>query len=533
MARTYIRPDTQIEASLNYLSSAPAGVTLQNTAVSIEDDLNALRVQVSRVLDASLGGNWYDDIATTQNGKKRSVKQLNNSLDGLETKTVLARLSSGSVVSVPTGQNYVVLSAATSQAPAQPLAIALTTLGAVTAQSALNGAAFSANELSVIAGTISSQPRNLCVVRDAATLQIIESNGFDIFALLQAESTATDGSNANDTSGGNRLKLSFVTINASTGNLQAAAAADIGGHSINFSYVYRNTLLNMPEQYFLGNAQYVDQIGDQNVTLSRAALNQGNMPVNLNSDIIWRIPAGNNYKFQTASGGTDLFSITPTATSNAAVFNTDTLAFNTTSPVTSVKGVQVASGGQQINIGLTPGAVSTAGNLTLATTGTSGAINTAASGAITWSDGYEAASTWTTGSLALSSSTAEWNSYKSYFGETSIMAGIVLAAQKASNITRWATITSLIVPAGTAISGAGTTPNLSVQLPSYYGTTNMVSNVLVWLNGTLMEQGASTTDTSADWYPVNSSSGDIKFTFPLRRGDKIAIKVEGNAADNA
>jgi hypothetical protein len=534
MARTFIRPDTQIESSLVYLSTGTPGSTLQTNAVSIEDDLNALRIQVARTLDATMAGNWYDDVATVDN-KKRSIKQLNTGLDTLETKTLLSRVAMAAGIAVPTGQNYVVLSNSGGQDPSGNIAIALTSLGVVTAQSSASAAAFSAGETTQIAGQIASQPRNLLAIRDATTLQVIESGGYDVFGLLQVESTATDGGAFNDTSGGNRAKISFVTINPSTGNLQLAAAADIGGHTINYSYVVRSTLGTIPEQYLLGQGTFVDSIADTNITLTRAVANQAGAPVPVATDVLWRVSNGTNFKVQNSSGSLDLFGITPTTSGNSAYINTDTLAISTTQPPTSVKGISVATGGQAINVGVATGAISTAGPLTVSTTGAN-ALALSSGGPMTFTDTYQGSSTWTSGNIPLSSSAAEWTSYKSYFGEVSLLNGMVQAATKGAHQIRWAQVTTALVLAGTNLTGGGSSPNLDAVLGNYAATRFPQSNVKLYVNGQLLRPGASNTDTSQDWYPgSNPATGDVKLTFPVRgiagKADVLTLEVSGDAAD--
>lgn len=536
MARTMLNPSNQITASTAYNATGAAGVTLQSGAIVIEDDLNALRSQVSRLLDASLGGNWYDDVAIV-NAKKRSVKQLNTGLDTLENKTLLARVSSTASVAVPSGQNYIVLSVQGGQTPSANIAIALTSLGAVAAQSTSNAAAFGANELTAIAGNTSQQPRNLVIIRDATTEQVVQtSTNLDIYGLLQAESTATDGGPANDTSGGNRLKLSFVYMNPTTGALSAASASDIAGRTLQYSYVLRSTLALMPEQNFLGSGVFTDSTADTNITLTRAVSNQAGGPVPVATDVLWRVANGTNFKVQNQSGSTDLFGVSPTGSGNSAYFNTDTLALNTTSPVTSTKGVTVATGGQAINVGVTTGSINTTGALTVATLGSSPlALN--ASAALTFTDGYEGSGGWTATNIALSSSASDWSTYKSLYGEASLLSGIVQAGNRSAHKMAYANVTATLVPAGTNLTGSGAAANLDAQLLNYAANVNFTSSVKVYCNGVLLRPGTSNTDTSKDWYPgTNLVTGDLKLTFPVRGiagvSDLLTMEVQGNPLDS-
>jgi hypothetical protein len=79
-----IRQATQLRKSDTYIDNLTAGTALESGSTSIESDLNALRSQVNRLLDASgTTGKWYEDV-TTVNSKKRSVKQLNTDLNTIE-----------------------------------------------------------------------------------------------------------------------------------------------------------------------------------------------------------------------------------------------------------------------------------------------------------------------------------------------------------------------------------------------------------------------------------------------------------------
>lgn len=534
MPRTFIRPDQQIQSSITYVSTGAAGAALQTGATSIEDDLNALRVQISRAIDASMLGNWYDDVPTV-NGKKRSIKQLSTSVDGLESKTLLARVSASASIAVPAGQNYALLSATNNEVPSANLAIALTTLGAVTAQSPSNGAAFAANELSAIAGNIASQPRNLVAIRDATTLQVIESGGYDVFGLLQVESTAVDGAAFNDTSAGNRAKISFVTVDPATGNLKPAAAADIGGHTINYSYVLRSSLASMPEQNFLGQGVFVDSIADTNVTLQRAVSNAAGVPVTVANDVDWRLGNNVNFKVQNASGSTDLLGVSSSASGTSAAFNTDSLAVNTTTAPVFNQSIQVGTGPYFMNY-RNDGLSRPMGDLTLESA-TGNALLYARGGTVQFNDINAASSNTWDGNFDLSTSGDEWDSYKAMFGQASLISGIVQAASKGSHQVRWAAVTVNLVPAGTNLSGAGATPNLDAVLGDFSGVSKPMSNVKLYLNGQLLRPGASTEDTTQDWLMgTNLATGDVKLTFPVRgtvgKQDVLTAEIFGNAADN-
>jgi hypothetical protein len=247
MPRTFIRQDTQIYNSVTYDDTLPAGVTLETGQTEIEGDLNALRSQVKRWLYADAAGNWYDDVPTV-NSKKRGISALNVDLDDLEEKRLLFRRMLLADINVPVAQNWVVLSVAGGQAPAETAAVgAVTTNGAVVAYNST----FNAHSLAVVSGPITIQPKNLLVVRDTTTFNAIMSSGRVVWGLLQSESSV-DGHTFND--GSQQVQISFVRENATGDNLEAVPLSDIQGKQINYSYVRRINLDAIPEEAFLVGA---------------------------------------------------------------------------------------------------------------------------------------------------------------------------------------------------------------------------------------------------------------------------------------
>lgn len=101
MGRTFIRQETQIRNSDAYTDNLSSGqATLETASTHIEYDLNALRSQVNRIVDATLGGNWYDNVPTV-NSKLRGLLQLNTDLDDIEEHKILCGVQVLTDVSVP------------------------------------------------------------------------------------------------------------------------------------------------------------------------------------------------------------------------------------------------------------------------------------------------------------------------------------------------------------------------------------------------------------------------------------------------
>jgi len=91
MAGSVSRSDqeTQLWFSDTYNDGLAAGQpTLETASTDGQYDFNALRSQVSRIWDATMGSSWFDD-APTVNSKKRAILQLNTNLDTVEIKPFL------------------------------------------------------------------------------------------------------------------------------------------------------------------------------------------------------------------------------------------------------------------------------------------------------------------------------------------------------------------------------------------------------------------------------------------------------------
>lgn len=533
MSRTLLNPSIQITNSTAYSSTATAGSTLQTGALTIEDDLNAIRAQLSRVNDPTMAGNWYDDVYATADGKKRGLRQLNDGLAAIEDKSVLDSVSVTTAITVPQGQNYVILSVAGSETPTQAAAVAAGSLGAVVALSAYSGAAFAANELAQLTGSDAESPKNRAVVVDATTKNVIETGDNDIFGLLQLESTTGDGATFNDTTGGARLKLSFVYFDAASNSMVPCPAADIAGKQVRYTYNTRYSFANLPEDAFVRSG-YVDQVAAVDVTLTRAAINQAGAGIPVNTDVLWRVANGTNFKVQNSSGSKDLLAISPTASGNGAQVSTDSFAFNTTAPITSVKGASIATAAQGINLGVTTGQIDTTGPLAIKALG-SNALALSGGSSLTFTDSYEAASNWVSGAVPLTASTTEWNSYRSAYGEASLFSAIVKAGQMGSHGVKTATVTAATIPANTIVTGNGSGANISAVMGDYSATPNPQSNVLVFLNGILMSPGTGPGTTEDYYLTGDATRGELAFTFALKGGsqpDKLRIQYFQTPADN-
>lgn len=511
MSRTFIRQETQIRQSDVYDDTLAAGSTLESAAGHIQDDLNGLRSQVKRAIGDT---DWFSDIATV-NGKKRAIKDLNTDLDDLEEQKVLARVAVLTDISVTAAQNFEVLSVAGSEAPTQVAAVALTQDGAVVAQSALNGAGFEVHELIEIAGSNAIDPKNLVLVRDATTGQPVQSSGRDVFGLLQYESTGVDGAAFNDTSGGGRVKISFVRLTTGLDDLEACPVGDIAGKTVNYSYVRRLRFDDLPEEYWLNGSTFTDHTTQVDVTRQRAYDNQGTTPVELSTDADLDLALTKAWAIRDANDA-DLLQVTEgsgagTTTVTVGV-DVDTLDVNA-AVNDFAEGLRVDTGGQRINIGETAGTIESTGANDLRVFGAA---------ELYLDDGNQSGSTWAqTAGIKLSENTAEWDAFETTFGEVSLLKAIVEAKNAGADSKTFAVVTAATVAPNTDVSLAD--GNIDTALPAMDGGS-FENDYDVYLNGTLLRPGANVS-ADHDYYPGTTlaTAAKLKFEFQLRVNDVICV----------
>lgn len=510
MPRTFLRQSTQIRTSDTYTDNVGAGATMETAAVHIEDDLNALRSQVNRIIDDSLTGNWYDAIPSVTGlgaTKTRSILDLNTDLDDLEEKRMLFRTQLFPTdITVPATQNFVVLSVAGGEAPTQTAAVgAVTTNGAVVAAAT----AFGAHNLDEVLGTNAIAPHNLCLVRDAVTGEVItSSNGKTIYALLHSES-AVDGHTFNDTT--EQIQLSFVEENATGDDIIATAVADIENAVINYSYVQRLDFDSLPGDAYLSGV-FIDFVAS-NLDLNTAIDNQTG-PATQTQNIDVDITDGVSWDFRD-TGGTSLVSVAPNAGNDLVQFNVDNFDVNNALPADFLNGVSVDTGGTTINVGVTDGYIDT-----LATND----LGIRAGAELFLDDVNQTGSTWAqTGGIKLSETTQDWDDYEVNFGgEVSLLEALNQLATSVSR-TKVVALVTANTPANTDLNAAG---NLDVNLGDY-STVSFVGDVDVKLNGVEMRSGANAA-ANHDVYPGTvPATGDIRFEFDVFAGDQIIMTVYG------
>ena len=527
-SRTFPRQE-QIRKSRQYLDNFLSGQTnLETNITDLEGDLNALRSQINRILDDSLTGNWYDDIPTV-NSKQRSLLDLNTDLDDIEEKKIPCRKNLYADVAVPAGQNYVILNATNGETPSEVAAVSLTTLGARVAQSALSAGAFAAHELTELVGADSRNPKNLVNIIDTSTGEVFQSSNRDVYGLLQYESTGADGGAFNDTSGGNRVKISFVRANSTFDDLEAVPFADIENQNFHYAYSFRTTLDLIPEDCFLPSLNFTDLAGSGAITLEAAFANESGKAL-LGQNIEVSMGASTQYEYEDNTGAA-LWNITEgsaggntTLTIGAGVDQYT----NSAAGVDYTQGIQVATGTTTLDVGTTAGVISSAGELTLSSNASSD-LNLASSSGLNFTDTNRSGSTWSLADgVKLSSSSTDWDNFEAQFGETSLLDAIYQASQAGTAGTRVRACVTADIPANTDIGGVSGGTNLDVQLPDFT-VGNFFQDYVIYINGYLYSQeDVTTAGANTEFYKgTSAANGQLKFTQNLFTDDVIDIIPRG------
>lgn len=297
---TQIRQPTQVFNSETYddqSTISQAAFEPASGASNIQVDLNNLRTQVNNILSA-LNGDWYDN-PFAGGGGAGGTNDIPISGDpsvqvSLNTVPIACFADVLTDITVGAGDNYVVLSVAGSEAPTQVGSLSNDTEGVIVAESALSGAPWETNELTERTGGSAISPNNLVTIRDATTLQPIQSGGRDVFALIQVENGFTNGTAFTDVTP-QRVKLSFVRINAAGDDLEAVPVADIENQTINYNYPFVQYFKNIDPSCFTGSRSFVDQAASVDVTLQNAyvggntittSVGEGNVTITGDQDFI-------------------------------------------------------------------------------------------------------------------------------------------------------------------------------------------------------------------------------------------------------
>lgn len=279
-------------------------------------------------------------------------------------------------ITVPGSQNWKILSVASNELPPanKTKAINANTEGLVTAQATT----FGAHNLDEVTGQNPLSPKNLLLVWDGDTGDPIESAGRQVYALLQHESGATDGTDFTDTTP-QRAQVSFVRPNATYDDLEAVPVVDIENQKTNLSFADRRNLDSWTEQDFLSGIRHIDLgVAGSATTLDNAIDNQGATPATQATDISIRIDDTKKWAFQDPSGANDILAAIAASGADEVEINADIFDVNVggAGTIDFDNGATVDSGGTPINLGVTPGQIdSGASALSLVSTGAAVTVN--------------------------------------------------------------------------------------------------------------------------------------------------------------
>ncbi len=399
---------------------------------------------------------------------------------------------------------------------------AVTTLGTVAAYNATFGTA----TLAEVSGATAISPKNLCVIVDADTRDPILSSGRTVYALFQTE-TATDGHTMTGTTP-NRAQLTFVRINAAGDDLELVPGADIGGKDINYCSVTRKYLSALTEQDFLKGAE-IDFPSSATVTRQVAYDNQGTTPVELTTNAILDLNSAGIYWRIRDLANANLFTLTEGSTGGTTKLEvgSDVDVFEVNAILNDFdKGVKVATGGAEIDIGTTV----IANTATIESVGATTDLRLLGSRELFLDDVNQVGSTWAqTNGIKLSDTTTEWDNFETAFGEVSLLKAITDAYTKQKRSKVQAVLTAN-VNAGNDVNGPSYANNTDVDLLPYnLVPTGFVADVEVFLNGELLRNALGATE---DVYPgTTPSQGDLMFTFKLKgtgaKPDQLTVIVNG------
>lgn len=496
--KTYTFQDTLTEADGNVHIGDTASDTLDNFIAAINLSGGTAGVDYASAMtehptcSAAAGAGDTMDVTAETSGTA------GNTIATTETIVDVLSVWGGATLSGGAG-DIVVLSVSSSETPSQTASVgAVTTEGAVVAYNS----GFSNHSTAEVTGPNALRPDNLCVIRDTTTSEpIVSSNGKEIWALLQSESNS-DGHTIDDSS--NQVMLAFVEENSDGDDLILVDAADIGGETINYSYVRRIAFDNIPESAFLQGV-FVDQVATTDVTLDNAIDNQSGVATQA-QNIDWNVADTYEFALTADSGGTDVFKYSPTSGGNTILLAPDTLDINVTNAVDIDEPLKVDTDGTEIDIGVNAGYIETTSTDNLTING---------AGELFFDDGNRSGSTFST-AVKLSDTQAEWNAYETEFGgEVSILAALVAASDAVSRTKGVASVITGDIAADTNVTGAGGSPNISAQLPDYSGVT-WATDVDVFVNGALQYNGADAAANN-DVYPgTSAANGDLKFEYALK-----------------
>lgn len=489
MARSLFRQATQIRTSRVYDDTL--SLSLAETSTSLEQDLNYLR---SALKDIKGTANWYD-------GSPETLTDL-AARPFLTDKKILYSKQHLADVTVPSGQNYVVLGAG--QFPAEVKAINSSTEGAVVSQ--LPGSVGSHSTLTV------TGDKNVLLIRDASTHQVIQDTSSpprDLLGLLQVGSTATDGT-AFSASGSQRAQISFVTLNPATEAYEAASIASIQTRVVEYVYRVRSNLSAIPEEAFTGFSSGVP------VTLESAYSGGATVQVDT-TDVLWKLTDGRSFRI-TDSGSVDILKVLADSLGDTLEVTANSITITNVDPVEITGSLEVDTSGTPLT--LESGQVSAT---TLSVSATGGTLQLQGSGdaSLISTGGELYLDDVRTAAIPLS----DPSNTTLFGGATSILGAIVAAASGLTLVVGRVSVNPGGILANTTLTAANTTQVIDAPnaLVSYTDADEFTDNLLIFLNGVLQNPGVSGA-SNLDVYPAGiAANGEMAFEVDLDEGEVITI----------
>lgn len=513
---TLLRQEDDIRRSDVYNDTiAVSEANMETNSTDLEYDMNAVRSVLSNLIDGQAGDWWTDLVVPSalDTGAQRGVNDLNTDLHALERKRVLTKAVSLVDVTVSASENWVILG--TGELPPNTTAAlgAVTTAGTVVAA---HGGTFGTHSLAEVAGSHALAPKNFVEVVDGATRDPLTSSDRRVYGLLHAESGISDGTTITDTTT-TRVQVSFVRPNAAGDDLEAVPVADIENAVVNFCFTERKALDDLTEQDFLRGA-VTDVPAGATVDRQTAYNNQGTTPVDVTTNSIldlegaglaWEIRDDAEARLfaviEGSAGGTSTVQIAA---------DVDTFDVNAVDN-DFANGATFDTAGTGIQVAETAGVIERAADLILRASG---------AGELYLDDSNQAGSTWTqTDGIKLSEATAEWDTFETNFGETSLLDAINQAYANAQDPVRtWHEVT-VDANADVDVSGPSGAGNVDVDLPDLSAGT-FIDNHWLFLNGRLMRPGADAA-ANYDYYPGTALTpdADIRFERKVKDGDIISV----------
>jgi len=400
--------------------------------------------------------------------------------------------------------DVVVLSATASETPSDVAAVdAGNALGAIVA--VLSGDV-GAWDSALVAGSSAIAPKSSVMIRDQSTHDGLTSDGRQIVGLFQAESGVANGDTFNDTD--KQCQISFYRI-TDADTIEPCPGQDIGGKQIEYIYAKRVTLDTIPEDCGFPFVAFTDERASVTVTLQTAIDNQGATPVVQTTDIFVDLAANSDWLFRDANSDPLLSVVEGSAGGTSQVqINTDVDTFNVDAAENDfAQGIKANTSGQEIDIGVTAGTIESTGANDLRLFG---------AGEMLLDDSNQVGSTWaqTTG-IKLSETQAEWDDFKTEFGEVSLLNAIAQAKNVGglTHTKKVAVVTASSISADTDVGGPASANNVDLDFADMSAVT-FVNDVDIYLNGILLRCGADAA-ANHDVYP-GSTGTQLKFEFGLQ-----------------